>query len=236
MICGTPRTGSTFLCSLLTSTGVAGRPESYFREQDFRLWADRFGLSAPGDGRLNYAQLVAGAVRFGSTPNGVFAARIMWGTMKVLVKGLNPDQRSGTDVQILADSLGPLRFVHLRRNDVVGQAVSWARAEQTGVWQDGDVPSAVPRFDLGRLEELVDTIDEHNDLWRAWFVDQGVDLVELTYEGVVKRPRHAVSIVLDAIGAPLPDGWTPASPHRRQADDLNADWLQRFHDEVRHRK
>ena len=28
MICSTPRTGSTLLCELLESTGVAGRPES----------------------------------------------------------------------------------------------------------------------------------------------------------------------------------------------------------------
>jgi len=31
LICGTPRTGSTLLCDLLRATGIAGRPESYFR-------------------------------------------------------------------------------------------------------------------------------------------------------------------------------------------------------------
>ena len=29
---------------------------------------------------------------------------------------------------------GPLKFVYIRREDVVAQAVSWARAEQTKVW------------------------------------------------------------------------------------------------------
>ena len=31
LICATPRTGSTLLCGLLASTGVAGNPELYFR-------------------------------------------------------------------------------------------------------------------------------------------------------------------------------------------------------------
>jgi LPS sulfotransferase NodH len=45
LLCGTPRTGSTFLCSLLASTGVAGRPESFFREPDERWWAERLGVA-----------------------------------------------------------------------------------------------------------------------------------------------------------------------------------------------
>jgi len=45
VLCGTPRTGSTLLCGLLRSTGVLGRPESYFREPDEVAWAARFGLA-----------------------------------------------------------------------------------------------------------------------------------------------------------------------------------------------
>src|SRR4051794_11021098 len=32
LVCATPRSGSTLLCELLTSTGVAGRPAEYFEE------------------------------------------------------------------------------------------------------------------------------------------------------------------------------------------------------------
>jgi LPS sulfotransferase NodH len=40
LICATtPRTGSSLLCGLLDSTGIAGHPESYFRRQDEREWA-----------------------------------------------------------------------------------------------------------------------------------------------------------------------------------------------------
>jgi len=52
LICGTPRTGSTLLSDLLRSTGVAGRPDSYFRLQDQLAWAERWHLPRGEDGAL----------------------------------------------------------------------------------------------------------------------------------------------------------------------------------------
>ena len=124
ILCGTPRTGSTLLSSLLASTRVAGLPASYFREPDQLAWAERFGVSVSNDGGFGYAEFVAGAIRFGSTPNGVFAARVMWGTLPLIIAGLAPDPRGRSDVDVLQKALGPLRFVYLSRRDVVEQAVS----------------------------------------------------------------------------------------------------------------
>jgi hypothetical protein len=111
---------------------------------------------------------VRAARRAGSTPNGVFAARVMWGTMHRIVDGLDTARRR-RDLDVLVDAFGPLRLVHLRRDDVVGQAVSWARAEQTGYWQDGDRSSAQPRFEFDQVAALVPTIREHNAAWSTWF-------------------------------------------------------------------
>jgi LPS sulfotransferase NodH len=46
-VCATPRTGSSLLLGLLESTGVAGRPQAYFREPDEPLWADRWRSGEP---------------------------------------------------------------------------------------------------------------------------------------------------------------------------------------------
>jgi LPS sulfotransferase NodH len=228
LLCGTPRTGSTLLCDLLASTGVAGRPESYFREPDAQMWADRFGVSAVGGRPSDYQQFVVAAVRAGSTPNGVFAARIMWGTMRVLVEGLDPRRSRRGDVRVLTDTLGPLRFVHLRRRDVIGQAVSWARAEQSGFWQPGDTRTGEPHFDPDQIGELVERIHSHNAAWSAWFAEQGVKPVDVEYESVVDAPRSTVDLILRAIGAECPAGWSPTVPHIKQADAMNRDWVQRY--------
>lgn len=221
LLCGTPRTGSTLLCGLLASTGVAGRPESYFREPDETATARRLGLADAADYRA-FARAVRAA---GSTPDGVFAARVMWGTMDRVVRGLGPGP---SDVDVLTAAFGPLAFVHLRREDVLGQAVSWARAEQTGHWQDGDPVSAPPRFDVDRIDALVRTIEDHEAAWAGWFAAQGVTPHRVTYEQLAADPRRTVAGILGHLGLDLPPGWRPDPPQRRQADAVNADWVRRY--------
>jgi trehalose 2-sulfotransferase len=230
LICGTPRTGSSLLCSLLQSTGVAGRPESYFREPDERMWAQRFGVPLDAGGSYDYDAFVAAAVRAGTTPNDVFGARVMWGTLGHVVRRLDPGRRRGSDLDVLVSAFGPLRFVHLHRADVLAQAVSWARAEQTGRWQDDDYAAARPRFDRAQIDGFVRTIGRHNAAWMRWFGQQAVEPVVLTYEELVTAPAPTVMRVLQHLEVTPPADWRPVLRHRRQADELNADWIRRYLD------
>ena len=103
---------------------MAGHPESYFRAQDEADWASRFGIA----GSYEYVEFVRRARDHGSTANGVFAARVMWGTLAELVARLRPSLsgrvRTANDLDVLRAVLGALRFVHLWREDVLAQAVS----------------------------------------------------------------------------------------------------------------
>ena len=62
LICATPRTGSSLLCGLLDSTGVAGHPESWFRRQDEREFAAEGIQPYP----VLYEELAADPVRTAS--------------------------------------------------------------------------------------------------------------------------------------------------------------------------
>lgn len=228
LICGTPRTGSSYLCDLLASTGVAGRPESYFREPDQQEWATRFAVEVSRDGSFDHQALVEGALRAGTSPNGVFAARVMWGTLDSLVGRLAGTSGNRPDVEVLTEVFGRLLFVHLRRNDVVGQAVSWARAEQTAYWQEGDTEQVDPRFDFDEVDGFVRTIRAHNAGWDAWFAQQRVRPQVVTYEELVDDPGGAVMRILRALQVEVPPGWRPRSAHVRQADEVNRDWVRRY--------
>jgi LPS sulfotransferase NodH len=222
VLCGTPRTGSTLLCSLLSSTGVLGRPESYFREPDEATWAERFDLPVDGPRVRDYAAFVAAARAAGTSDNGVFAARIMWGSLERMMEGLGGPGQS--DVAILERAFGPLTFVHLRREDIVGQAVSWCRAEQTGYWQQGEIELRAPEQDLERTKELVDTIRDHNAAWQSWFDRHEVQPHVVTYEHLVSDGRQVVEGIAAQLGVDVPAQWQPVSPHEKQADELNASW------------
>ena len=223
VLCGTPRTGSTLLCSLLYSTGVLGRPESYFREPDEVAWAARFGLATEGGRVRDYRAFVNAAHSAGASDNGVFGVRIMWGSLERVIEGLGgvPGE---SDLPILEEALGPLTFVHLRREDIAAQAVSWCRAEQTGYWQQGDVITQEPHPDIAQTRVLMGTIRKHNAAWQAWFDAQGVEPHMVTYEQLIGDRRRVIQDIAAKLAVELPSDWRPQSPHRKQADGLNRVW------------
>jgi hypothetical protein len=165
LICSTPRSGSTLLWVLLQSTGIAGRPESYFRLSDEPTWVDQWRIARDPDGSFDYRDYVQAAIRDGSTENGVFGSRVMWGTMDEIVAKLNTVYRdlAGADLDLLSRVLGRTRFVYLYRGDAVAQAVSWARAEQTGYWHHGDTSANESHFELDQIQGFVEMIDEREE-------------------------------------------------------------------------
>lgn len=195
VICGTPRTGSTLLCGLLASTGVLGRPASYFREPDEAAWATTFGLATAGGRVRDYRAFARAARHAGASDNGVFGARVMWGSLDRMMDGLG--RAPGTpDLTTLEAAFGPLAFVHLRREDIAAQAVSWSRAEQTGYWQQGDVATREPVQDIAHMRMLMETIRRHNAAWEAWFAAQGVEPHAVTYEQLVGDRRQVIQLSL----------------------------------------
>ncbi|MGD0810777.1 MAG: Stf0 family sulfotransferase [Acidimicrobiales bacterium] len=232
LICATPRTGSTLLCGLLGDTGIAGKPESYFRLPDERSYAESWSVPVGSDGPLDYRQYIRAVIAAGSTTNGVFAARVMWGTMEEVVTKLRAAYHHplGTDLEVLSHVLGRTRFVHLQRGDVLAQAVSWARAEQTGYWQceDRTAPGRPPRFDLNEVDGCIRTINAHNAAWRDWFGSSAIAPLVVTYEDLVADMARTAAAVLGFVGLELPVDQVVAPRTRRQADELNQEWASRY--------
>jgi trehalose 2-sulfotransferase len=223
LLCATPRTGSTLLCSLLASTGVLGRPESYFRLEDEAWYCERWGLATDRGQARDYRAFVRSARTAATTDNGVLGIRIMWESLDRPLAHLR-QERDVSDVAVLRRGLGDLCFVWLRRLDVIGQAVSWSRADQTGYWHQGDTVSGEPTLDLERLRERHATIEAHNQEWADWFDRHGVAPLAVTYEELVGDRSAVVDRIAAQLGVTLPEGRQPASAHRRQADQLNAAW------------
>jgi LPS sulfotransferase NodH len=232
LICATPRTGSSLLCGLLDSTGVAGHPESWFRRQGEQEFASCWGVADPSDGTFGYVDYLRAAVAAGSTANGVFAARIMWGTMDEVTAHLAPvyPDQAGSSSGLLTAAFGRTRFVYLRRGDMVSQAVSLLRAEQTGVWFETadkrQEPAAEPDFDFGQLRELVRQIEDHNAAWEEWFAAEGIQPYRVPYEELDAVPVRIASGVLSFLGLDLPAGHEITVRHKRLADELNAQWVE----------
>jgi trehalose 2-sulfotransferase len=237
-VCATPRTGSSLLLGLLDSTGVCGHPQAYFRAPDEPLWADRWQLPRTAEGGYDYADYVHAARAAGSTSNGVFGAKLMWGTLDEVVdklKAVHPDL-ADDDVALLNRTFGRTRFIYLRRDDALAQAVSWLRAEQTNTWFTGGngeisgngANTQNPVFDAAAIRRFMDMIEEHNTAWEAWFTSRGIQPHRVSYEDLDKDMVTTTHGILTFLGVYAPETPVIKARHRRQADELNRRWIRQY--------
>lgn len=239
VLCTTPRTGSTWLCGLLESTGVAGRPASYFRKADESRYAEQWGIPWASDGAYGYATFVKAAQLAGTTDNGVFGARIMWGTLDEVVTRLgtiHPALR-GRDLELLTSVFGDLRFVHLQRLDSVAQGVSLFRAERSDVWHktdqlERDEEGQEPRYEFDGIDALVRKIEQDNRAWERWFASVGVRPHPVLYEDLESDPVGGTRRILAFLGLELPPGQQIVGRHERLRDQLSAEWVDRYRTEA----
>ncbi len=227
------------LCSLLKSTGVAGNPESYFRSQDLGRWSKQWGISGP-DGGFDFAEYTQAAITDGQSENGVFAARIMWGTMEEVAQELRNTFPSiaGKDADLIFKAFGRTKFLHLQREDLVAQAVSRLLAEQTQVWHQLDnnalsVPQNKPEYDFAALSLYVQEAGDHQRAWEEWFGFNSIDPHRITYSQLDENPSEVVSGVLDFLSLKLPLTAVLDAPNKRLASDINEQWIVRFRAESR---
>ena len=236
VLCGTPRTGSTLLCGLLESTGVAGRPHSYFRKPDLDEWAAAWDIPRTPHGHFTFADYLRGAIAAGRSANGVFAVRIMWGTMEEVssnLRALYADHAS-SDGDLLQRAFGPTRFIYLRRKDSVAQAVSRARAEQTNVWHITDdeslvQPAHAPRYDFEQIRSYVREINAHNEAWSEWFGIQGVQPYNVWYEDVAAAPMQTTHALLDFLQLDVLPHVHMSASNKRLADSISTAWIAQYH-------
>ena len=256
-VCATPRSGSTLLCEALSRTGVAGRPAEYFEtllhsglrrqpREYFTAYADPTvgGLLpevAPDPGPTlpdgPYEDYLRDAVQRGTTANGVFAAKLMWGYVDDFlarlreVPGVHGDRRRS----VLESAFGEPRYVYVVRRDKLRQAISLWRAIQASVWRDDGSAGAhapEPAYSAPAIAHLCEQVVEQEDEWAAYYERHGIEPLTLIYEDYVGDLCATVEAVLEHVGIPRPADFDVQTGMRRQADTLTEEWVARFEAEA----
>lgn len=221
MICGMSRSGSTYLCQLLASTGVLGRPIEFFNTEARKR---THGIAYPADLR---AQLFV--IRsLGATDNGIYGVKLLYSHLRFFPAGFSPFER-----------LPDLHFVRLSRRDLLAQAISLARARQTGKWGILMPPKGNASYQPDQIRECLTELAEQAEYWDRTIARLGVNPVCFDYETVVQNPQAAVDRIAALMGLagsrPIDPGRITASIQR---DLVNEEWRLRFlketGDEFRH--
>jgi LPS sulfotransferase NodH len=255
IVCASPRCGSNLLCEALWSTDVLGRPDEYFlRWHQPERDHTNTGEEAARSWRLPTDAYVAKVIREGTTPNRVFGVKIMWSYFNEVVARLR--DLPGVDGVMPLDALTALwpnlHFVHMTRGDKVKQAVSLAKAIQSGRWLDVDrtiLRERATRFfsrDLAKLEAYLDQpvpeliydfaqidrvyrkVQREDAAWDAFLRDSGARCIRIVYEEFVDSPAQTVGDIAQFLDLPESHPIEPHTFMKKQSDRINVEWTERF--------
>ena len=129
------------------------------------------------------------------------------------------------------DLLPNLHFVYLSRDDLLGQAISWARAQQTAQYRSAQAVKRVAVYDAGLIRSQLTTIVRERAQWEAFFARTGIKPLRIVYEHFLEDRSSYMGRVAD-----LMDVENPVVDKRRvdvviQRDAVTEAWKRRFHAE-----
>lgn len=210
-ICATGRSGSSWFAKLLASTGELGTPQDFLNTPYQRRL---YGKHYPAD-RHEQIRLI---LTEGRTANGVYG-------LKLFPLNLHNAAQSIAWTQLLPN----LHFIHWRRRDILGQALSRHRAFQTLAWRSTQHSRAEPSYDGESILEGLEWVAIQDARWEVFFARNGIEPLRLVYEDVMAAPEAAVAAVATLVGLDKPPSIAPGLIELEiQRDALTEDWRTRF--------
>jgi trehalose 2-sulfotransferase len=260
LVCATPRSGSTLLCRALDQTGVAGhpaeyfealihsglprRPHEYFDPERHANIVERLAFREMPDGAAKpntlwqpetYDQYLSWALEQGTTPNGVFGAKLMWGYLgdfAELLRGIE-GMAERPIPEMLGRAFPGLRYIQINRENKIRQAISLWKAVQTQKWKqepgERERRAVEPVFSFRAINYLVRQLTAHEASWDAYFLGLGQEPLRLTYEQLAEGTGAVVGRVLEHLGIRAPASTLEEPPRLSvQADAVSEEWVARF--------
>lgn len=204
------RCGSNWLAQLAGSTGMLGRPEDWFNGAGYRLRGETdYPLDRPGQ----LARMRQG----GTTANGVCGVKL---------SAQRCDELAGFGWR---QQLGPLRYVHLTRDDRLARAISDVRAQQTGQYRSTTAARGAAVYNASTIRAALAQQAADEARIRQFFALADITPLELSYEELRADPGAATSRIAAFLGlssVPMPD--LGQITLKVQADPASAEWRVRF--------
>lgn len=208
IIAASERTGTEMLCRLVDSTGLFKRTTEAFNDQAYR----EVGIEA-----YTMAEMLAAIDTLSRSDKNLIGLKVFWHHMVEV-------ERLGLLDHAFPDSL----YVFLRREDILGQAISFVRARQTNEWTYGEDRSSNYYYDEAAITKAIYDFAQANAWWEFFFATRKVDVLRLTYEQLDADPMGVTADIVKRLGFDP----HPANPDAfslfKQRDALSEKWRQMY--------
>jgi len=213
MIAMTARTGSSHLCSGLSSVLPIGKPTELLNARDTLVWEKK------KRGVSTFAELLESY--FDESPETI-VFKTSWNDFsyfKDKIFGMFPK----------------LKIIYLNRLDVEAQAVSLFKAIVSGHWHDSpDIKRGekltenqlMQKFDLPRICRIIGELDKEKSAWEEFFFTHQTLPVRINYESFMSDLPAAVKLVAKAVGYEHIDVACAHSNFSALSDKVNDEWLK----------
>jgi LPS sulfotransferase NodH len=220
VIASSYRCGSVYLSSKLWQTGLLGAPMTYLGSRHaLHPLMRRFKTLTP-------AAYVAALIAHRSSRNRVFGMKEHFINFEGFIKEYPP----------FLEVMAPMTFIYISRGDKVAQAVSMAKALQTGQWTSrvAEAGAAGPvQYDSALIANCIKEIAQQDAGWKRWFEANNITPFELTYEGLTADMDRTVRNVVQLLGVQNDEPDVVELPAtKKQSDETNEKWIERFRREM----
>jgi len=246
----------------LLHSGRPRKPEEYFIGVDDQSIFDHLGQRGIGGdeqqsrsplwSRTAYDRYLEWTQQAGTTDNGVFGAKLMWGYFGDFISLLRniPEYRDLPLTELLPAVFPDLTFVRVVRANKLRQAVSLWKAVQTATWRADEKSSdsgvADPsgqsppyrsfleehrpslRFHYGAIKHLLGRTLQEEAAWDSFFEHTGIKPILVLYENFAADYETSTRSVLERLGLELPEGVDLKPKMKAQSDGVNDDWVRRY--------
>lgn len=242
VICTSPRSGSTLLCGLLRKAGIAGFPDSHFHAPSLEKWLGYYGLRDDEFATTQDAlrAVFTAAFRRGKGEGDVFGLRMQRHSFVFFIEQLSVLHPSHADDKSrIRAAFGTTLFVHLTRENKLDQAISYVRAEQSGLWHmapDGTELERLseprpPSYDSDAIAAQLALMEHMDTGWEEWFAAEHIKPLRVTYGELSAAPYSTLRRVLGALGLTYEARDETTPPVAKLADATNQEWAERFRSE-----
>ena len=198
----TPRSGSTYLCDLLDSTNIAGRPSEHLRlaAQELALYCN-----------FDYLRLLNNLLQYRTTDNGVFGT-------KIISHFLFEFQQTKPNFKQIFKAID--KFILLIRKDKLAQAVSLVLAQKTEIWhlhtnkKDPTYQSKLADIKIDRallddVEQKYDFIHRQETRLKRMLAKHQQKPLEIFYEDILEDAPQQIERILDFLAIAKPESYIP---------------------------
>lgn len=213
IIASTPRCGSHMLGHSVIETGSLGVPFEYCNSVNIQAWKNRLQTK-------NTLETLRKVMKFRTTKNGIFSIKLHF-----------EHTHEFSSFKDLLNFFPDPHFVLIEREDALMQAISFAKAKQTGVWISGQTGNGRDSsYDFNLVDVCLQTIIKERSSWHYELAKHGCHSMHIEFKDVYLNLTEQIIRISKFLGVHLEPSRIPKTPPTRKQSSSNEGtiWKEKF--------